>query len=88
MSDLTAKFEAAVAGSKTLKKKPSNDMLLKLYAFYKQATEGDVKGERPGFTDFVGAAKWDAWNKIKGTGSDEAKQQYVKLIERLKREEE
>ncbi|MBI3150390.1 MAG: acyl-CoA-binding protein [Betaproteobacteria bacterium] len=87
MSDLKAKFEAAVAMSKTLTKKPGNDMLLKLYAYFKQATEGDVSGERPGFMDFVGGAKYDAWAKIKGTASDEAMTQYTKLIERLKRDE-
>lgn len=87
MSDLKAKFEAAVATSKTLTKKPSNDMLLKLYAHFKQATEGDVAGERPGFMDFVGGAKYDAWAKLKGTAADAAMEQYVKLIERLKRDE-
>ncbi|CAG0973741.1 hypothetical protein BURK2_01446 [Burkholderiales bacterium] len=87
MSDLKTQFEAAVATSKTLTKKPSNDMLLKLYAYYKQATDGDVSGERPGFMDFVGGAKYDAWAKIKGTSADEAMTQYTKLIERLKRDE-
>jgi acyl-CoA-binding protein len=87
MSDLKAKFEAAVATSKTLTKKPSNDMLLKLYAHFKQASEGDVKGERPGFMDFVGGAKYDAWAKLKGTASDAAMEQYIKLIDRLKRDE-
>jgi len=87
MSDLKAKFDAAVAASKTLTKKPGNDMLLKLYAYFKQATEGDVTGERPGFMDFVGGAKHDAWAKIKGTSADEAMTQYTKLIERLKRDE-
>ncbi len=87
MSDLKAKFDAAVAASKKLTKKPSNEMLLKLYAYFKQATEGDVSGERPGFMDFVGGAKYDAWAKIKGTSAEEAMTQYAKLIERLQRDE-
>jgi acyl-CoA-binding protein len=58
--------------------------LLKIYALYKQASEGDVEGKRPGFTDMVGRAKWDAWNEVKGKGRDEAMQQYVDLIESLK----
>ena len=58
--------------------------LLKIYALYKQATEGDVEGKRPGFTDMVGRAKYDAWTTIKGKSSDEAMQEYVDLIESLK----
>ena len=87
MSDLQAQFDAAVATSKTLTKKPGNEILLRLYASYKQATEGDVKGSRPGMLDMVGGAKFDAWTKLKGTGEDDAKQAYIKLVERLKREE-
>jgi acyl-CoA-binding protein len=87
MSDLKAQFETAVATSKTLTRKPSNDMLLRLYAHYKQATEGDVSGQQPGMLDMVGGAKYDAWAKLKGTSRDDAMQAYVKLIERLKREE-
>ena len=64
--DLKAKFEAAAAAAKQTKKKPDNATLLKLYSYYKQATEGDVKGERPGGFDFVGGAKYDAWAKLKG----------------------
>ncbi len=84
MSDLKAKFEAAVAESKDLAERPDNATLLKLYALYKQATTGDVDGKRPGFTDMVGRAKWDAWNEIKGTAKDAAMKQYVALIEDLK----
>ena len=87
MSDLQAQFDAAVATSKTLTKKPGNEILLRLYASYKQATEGDVKGSRPGMLDMVGGAKYDAWTKLKGTNEDDAKQAYIKLVERLKREE-
>src|ERR1700693_3783034 len=77
MSDLQTQFDAAVATSKTLSKKPSNEILLRLYASYKQATDGDVKGARPGMLDMVGGAKYDAWAKLKGTGADEAKQAYI-----------
>jgi acyl-CoA-binding protein len=84
MADLKKAFEQAVAASKTLPEKPDNATLLKIYALYKQATAGDVDGKRPGFTDMVGRAKWDAWNELKGKGSDEAMQSYVDLIESLK----
>jgi acyl-CoA-binding protein len=76
-------FEEAVKESKNLKEKPSNDVLLKLYALYKQATEGDVQGERPGGFDFKGAAKYDAWEKLKGKDSEEAKQEYMEFVKEL-----
>ncbi|ODS97760.1 MAG: acyl-CoA-binding protein [Lautropia sp. SCN 69-89] len=84
MSDLSTRFEQAVAESKTLPERPDNMTLLKLYALYKQASAGDVEGKRPGFTDMVGRAKWDAWNELKGTGRDAAMEQYVALVEDLK----
>ena len=84
MSDLKAKFEQAVADSKSLPERPDNQTLLKLYALYKQGTTGDVEGKRPGFTDMVGRAKWDAWNEIKGLSNDDAMKQYVSLIDDLK----
>jgi len=84
MADLKAQFEEAVAASKSLPEKPDNMTLLKIYALYKQASSGDVDGKRPGFTDMVGRAKWDAWNELKGKSQDEAKQAYVDLIESLK----
>jgi acyl-CoA-binding protein len=84
MADLQAAFEKAVAESKSLPEKPDNMTLLKIYALYKQATAGDVEGSRPGFTDMVGRAKWDAWNALKGQSADEAKQSYIDLIESLK----
>jgi acyl-CoA-binding protein len=58
--------------------------LLKIYALFKQAANGDVSGERPGFTDMVGRAKYDAWERLKGTAQEDAMQQYVDLIEELK----
>ena len=84
--DLKAKFEAAAAAAKKTKKKPDNATLLKLYAYYKHSTEGDVAGDRPGGFDFVGGAKYDAWAKLKGTSSDEAMQNYIKQVEKLNRE--
>ena len=84
MADLKASFEKAVADSKSLPEKPDNMTLLKIYALYKQATGGDVDGKRPGFTDMVGRAKWDAWNEIKGKSDKDAMKDYVALIESLK----
>jgi len=84
MADLKAAFEQAVSESKQLPEKPDNMTLLKIYALYKQATAGDVEGKRPGFSDMVGRAKYDAWAELKGTGGDEAMQAYIDLIESLK----
>ena len=84
MSELKTQFEAAVAASKQLPERPSNDVLLQLYALYKQATDGDVEGKRPGFTDMVGRAKYDAWAAVKGTASDAAMTRYIDLVESLK----
>jgi acyl-CoA-binding protein len=84
MADLATQFAQALADSKTLAERPDNATLLKLYALYKQATDGDASGKRPGFTDMVGRAKFDAWAEIKGTSKDDAMQQYVSLIEDLK----
>lgn len=84
MSALKANFEKAVTESKQLPEKPDNMTLLKIYALYKQATEGDVEGKRPGFTDMVGRAKFDAWAEAKGQSKDDAMQGYIDLIESLK----
>ena len=84
MADLQATFEAAVANSKNLSERPDNGTLLKIYALYKQATTGDNTEKKPGFADMVGRAKWDAWNELKGKSSDEAKQEYIDLVEGLK----
>jgi acyl-CoA-binding protein len=84
MSELKAKFEQAVAASKNLPERPDNATLLKLYALFKQATSGDAEGKRPGFSDMVGRAKWDAWNEIKGKAAETAMQEYVGLIDDLK----
>ena len=84
MADLNATFEAAVANSKNLSERPDNATLLKIYALYKQATAGDNAEKKPSFTDMVGRAKWDAWNGLKGTSTDDAMQDYIDLIESLK----
>ena len=76
-------FEEAIEKSKTIKERPSNEDLLKLYALFKQASEGDVSGERPGGFDFKGAAKYDAWAKIKGLNQQSSKGEYIKLVESL-----
>jgi acyl-CoA-binding protein len=84
MASLKATFDQAVADSKKLPEKPDNMTLLKIYSLYKQATEGDVEGKRPGFGDMVGRAKYDAWAGLKGKSQDEAMQEYVDLVESLK----
>lgn len=84
MSDLNTTFEEAVKNSTSLSERPDNATLLKIYALYKQATEGDNEAKKPSFTDMVGRAKWDAWEKLKDTTLDEAKQQYIELINSLR----
>jgi diazepam-binding inhibitor (GABA receptor modulating acyl-CoA-binding protein) len=84
MTDLQSRFDQAIADSKSLPEKPDNMTLLKIYALYKQASRGDADGERPGFADMIGRAKWDAWNGLKGKSADEAMQEYIDLIESLK----
>jgi acyl-CoA-binding protein len=83
MSELKTQFEAAVANSKNLSERPDNATLLKLYALYKQASAGDNTEAKPGFSDMVARAKWDAWSKLKGKAADEAMQEYIDLIESL-----
>ncbi|HWI79072.1 MAG TPA: acyl-CoA-binding protein [Ramlibacter sp.] len=80
MADLKTAFETAVAESKNLTERPDNATLLKLYALYKQATIGDNGEQKPGFGDMVGRAKWDAWNGLKGTSSEDAMQRYIDLV--------
>ncbi len=83
MSPLQAQFETAVAHSKSLSERPDNSTLLKIYGLYKQATAGDNTDKKPGFSDMVGRAKWEAWNGFKGATGEAAMQQYVDLIESL-----
>jgi acyl-CoA-binding protein len=83
MSDLTTQFNQAAEAAKNLPERPDNNTLLNLYALYKQATAGDIQGNRPGFTDFAGRAKYDAWAKIKGKSQENAMQEYVDLVKKL-----
>jgi len=83
VTDMKAKFEQAALDIKELAERPDNDTLLQLYALYKQGSEGDVSGERPGFFDFVAAAKYEAWEKLAGMDQDTAMQQYIDLVEQL-----
>lgn len=77
-------FEQAVADSKSLSERPSNDTLLQLYSLYKQATEGDVNGEAPNMFDFVAKAKYEAWAAQKGKTTEEAELAYINLVQKLK----
>jgi diazepam-binding inhibitor (GABA receptor modulating acyl-CoA-binding protein) len=81
---LSDQFNQALADSKNLPERPDNMTLLKIYALFKQASSGDASGERPGFTDMIGRAKWDAWNALAGTSEEDAQQQYIDLINDLK----
>ncbi|SDD14826.1 acyl-CoA-binding protein [Aquimonas voraii] len=83
MSDLKSRFEAASVAVKSLPDRPDNDTLLQLYALYKQGAEGDVSGPKPGFFDFVGTAKYEAWAKLAGTSKDAAMEKYVALVNKL-----
>lgn len=81
---LQEQFIQAQQDSKNLSERPDNMTLLKIYALFKQGSSGDVSGERPGMTDFVNRAKYDAWAALKGRSQEEAQQQYIDLIEELK----
>ncbi len=83
MSELTKRFQDAAAAVKQLKEDPGNAVKLELYALYKQASEGDVTGKRPGFSDIVGRAKYDAWAKAKGMSKDQAMKNYIALVKSL-----
>jgi diazepam-binding inhibitor (GABA receptor modulator, acyl-CoA-binding protein) len=85
MNEMKTRFDAAVADLKKLSVEPGNDVKLKMYALFKQAGTGDVTGSRPGFADIVGRAKYDAWAAVKGTSAEAAMQQYIDLVESLKR---
>lgn len=84
MSELTTRFEQAAQEVQELPERPDNETLLRLYALYKQGTAGDVSGDRPGILDMTGRYKYDAWARLKGTSPEQAMQEYVDLVERLK----
>ncbi len=83
MSNDTETFEAAASAVKALTERPDDATMLQLYALYKQGSAGDVSGDKPGFFDFVGVAKYEAWEKLRGTDSADARQQYVELVRKL-----
>jgi len=83
MADLKQQFEKAATDVKSLTERPDNDTMLRLYALYKQGSEGDVKGPKPGFFDFVGSAKYEAWEKLQGTSQEQAMTKYVELVKKL-----
>lgn len=85
VSDMESKFKKAAEDAKNLPSRPGNDTMLELYALYKQATAGDVAGDRPGMLDMVGRAKYDAWSKKKGTTQQAAMKSYVELVTELKK---
>lgn len=85
MSDLQARFVRAQQDANALAERPDNNTMLRLYALYKQATQGDATGEQPGGFDFVRRAKFDAWSAIKGTAAKDAMQQYIDLVASLRR---
>ena len=82
-NDPKQRFEQAAIDVKDLAERPDNDTLLRLYALYKQGSEGDVHGDKPGFFDFVGTAKHEAWARLKGMSREEAMQKYVDLVKKL-----
>jgi len=84
--ELDEQFQDASARVNQLSERPSNDDLLSLYGLYKQAMEGDVTDERPGGFDFKAIAKYDAWKEVAGLSSEEAKQRYIDLVDRLEKE--
>ena len=81
--DLKTRFEQAVKDVKGLKERPSDNDMLALYSLYKQATEGDVKGSKPGMFDFVGRAKYEAWAELSGTDADTAMKRYIDKVKKL-----
>jgi acyl-CoA-binding protein len=83
MADLKAQFQQAAKDVMSLSERPDNDTMLRLYALYKQGSEGDVAGPRPGFFDFVGTAKYEAWEKLQGTSSEDAMKKYVDAVKKL-----
>jgi acyl-CoA-binding protein len=81
--ELDTEFRRATEDVKQLPSRPDNDTLLKLYALYKQATDGDVNGPKPGFFDFVNTAKYEAWTRLRGMQVSEARQKYIELVRQL-----
>ena len=85
--DVDDDFKSAAERVTKLSRRPPNDIMLQLYALYKQGNNGDVSGERPGFADFEGRAKFDSWNKLLGKSMVDAKNEYIALVEQLEKED-
>ncbi len=83
MTEINSRFKQAGIAAKSLPERPDNDTMLQLYSLYKQGSAGDVSGKKPGFFDFVATAKYEAWEKIKGLSPDDAKNQYIDLVQKL-----
>ena len=83
MTDLNSRFEQASAAAKSLPSRPDNNTMLQLYALYKQGSAGDVSGKKPGMFDFVGVAKYEAWEGLKDLSQDDARNQYIDLVSKL-----
>ncbi|HEX4853229.1 MULTISPECIES: acyl-CoA-binding protein [Arenimonas] len=84
MADLKEQFQKAAQDVMNLAERPDNDTMLRLYGLYKQGSEGDVSGPKPGFFDFVGTAKYEAWEKLAGTKPEDAMKKYVDLVKKLR----
>jgi acyl-CoA-binding protein len=84
MADLKEQFQKAAQDVMGLADRPDNDTMLRLYGLYKQGSEGDVSGPKPGFFDFVGTAKYEAWEKLAGTKPEDAMKKYVDLVKKLR----
>jgi acyl-CoA-binding protein len=87
MSDLESRFETAVEEVRHLPQRPENEVLLELYAHFKQATEGDASGKRPGIASFVKRAKFDAWKGLEGTAREDAMRSYIERVQTLQSEQ-
>jgi acyl-CoA-binding protein len=85
MAETDKKFAAAAKDLQGFTRRPDDEDMLRLYGLYKQGTEGDVTGDRPGAFSVKDRAKYDAWARLKGTDGAKAREQYVKLVERLKK---
>ena len=83
MNEAVTDFERAAQAARSLPERPDDQTMLRLYALYKQGASGDVQGSKPGFFDFVGSAKYEAWEKLRGTPSEQAQRQYVELVRKL-----
>jgi len=83
MTEINSRFEQASIAAKSLPQRPDNDTMLKLYALYKQGSAGDVSGNKPGMFDFVGVAKYEAWNGLKGLSQEDAMNRYIELVSKL-----